>query len=84
LGSATITHPFHPLRGKRFAILKTRRVGGIDTLILRGSERGTFGVPAEWTDRADPPVRDRQPQIFDPLSLFELAELVRHLRILQK
>jgi hypothetical protein len=54
LGWAEISHPFHPLRGRRFEVLKKRRVAGVDTLILRELERGTLSVPREWTDWADP------------------------------
>ena len=50
MGWATITHPFHPLHGQRFEVLKTRRVAGIDTLILRHAERGSYAVAQEWTD----------------------------------
>lgn len=53
-GWATLTHPFHPLRNQRFRVLKVRKVAGEDTLILQGSYRGTFAVPKEWTDQADP------------------------------
>src|SRR5436190_17916334 len=35
LGSAEITHPFHPRRGQRFVVLKVRRVSGVETLSLR-------------------------------------------------
>src|SRR5208282_2803515 len=52
LGWAEISHPFHPLRGRRFEVLKKRRVAGVDTLILGELERGTFSVPREWTDWA--------------------------------
>jgi len=54
LGWAEIHHPFHPLRGQRFGVLKTRRVGGTDTLILKQHERGSFSVPREWTDWGTP------------------------------
>lgn len=54
LGWAEMCHPFHPLRGARFPVLKKRRVGGVDILILRGLERGTFSVARESTDWADP------------------------------
>jgi hypothetical protein len=50
LGWATITHPFHPLRSQRFEVLKTRRVAGTDTLILRHPDRGSYTVAQEWTD----------------------------------
>jgi hypothetical protein len=54
LGWAEIRHPFHPLKGQRFAVLKERRVSGVDTLMLRDAVRGSFAVAREWTDRADP------------------------------
>jgi hypothetical protein len=62
LGWAEISHPFHPLRGRQFEVLKKRRVAGVDTLILRELERGTVSVPREWTDWADP-------SAYDPLTL---------------
>jgi len=34
LGWALITHPFHPLKGQRFAILKIRNIGGREVLSL--------------------------------------------------
>src|SRR5262252_1870113 len=46
-GWAEIRHPFHPLRGQRFEVLKKRRVAGVDTLILRELERGSFSVARE-------------------------------------
>lgn len=45
-----ITHPFHPLRSQRFEVLKTRRVAGVNTLILRHPDRGSYTVAQEWTD----------------------------------
>jgi Family of unknown function (DUF5372) len=58
LGWAEIRHPFHPLRGRRFEVLKKRRIAGVDTLILRELERGSFSVAREWTDWADPSLSD--------------------------
>lgn len=83
LGWAEVRHPFHPLKGQRFPVLKTRRVGGTETLILREPSRGSIAVRREWTDwdaatastaAATPP---RQ-LAFE--SLLELAELVDNLR----
>jgi hypothetical protein len=54
LGWVEIRHPFHPLRGQSFPVVKKRRVAGVDTLILRGLEHGTFSIAREWTDWADP------------------------------
>jgi hypothetical protein len=81
-GWAEILHPFHPLRGQHFQVLKTRRVGGVDTLILREPTRGSFCVPREWTDRADPPLDDSlnlPPRRLDADLLLELAALLERL-----
>jgi hypothetical protein len=34
--------------------LKERRSAGIDTLLLREQDRGTFSIAREWTDWANP------------------------------
>ena len=84
LGWAEILHPFHPLRGQRFQVLKARCVGGVDTLILREPARGSFCVPREWTDRADPPLRDSldlPPRQLDASLLLELAALLERLTL---
>jgi hypothetical protein len=77
LGWAEVRHPFHPLRGQRFPVLKTRRVGGAETLILRESTRGSLAVRREWTDwdaaTGDPAM---PPQLLALESLLELAKLV--------
>jgi hypothetical protein len=78
-GWAEIRHPFHPLRGRRFAVLKQRRVAGIDTLILRDAERGSFAVAVQWTDRATPGAYERlggSPGRLDLDSLCDLVELI--------
>jgi Family of unknown function (DUF5372) len=82
LGWAEIRHPYHPLRGQRFRVLKERRVSGVDTLILRELERGSFSVPREWTDWASPsPYRSLglPPQRLEADSLLELAALLDQL-----
>ena len=79
LGWAEISHPFHPQRGRRFEVLKKRRVAGVDTLILRELERGTLSVPREWTDWADPSPYDSltlPPHHLAADCLLELAALV--------
>jgi hypothetical protein len=82
LGWVEIRHPFHPLRGQRFPVLKTKRTGGVDTLILRGSGAGTFSVAREWTDRADPSPWDElalTPQRLEASLIFELVTLLERL-----
>src|ERR1700731_2174468 len=83
LGSAEVTHPFHPLRGHRFVVLKVRRVSGVDTLSLRHSELGSFAMPREWTDWAPPNAEvtpaGGEPLITDAFGLVALNELVASL-----
>jgi len=53
-------------------------VAGVDALILRELERGTFSIAREWTDWADPSPYDAlglPPQRLDADSLFELVTL---------
>src|ERR1700756_608895 len=52
LGSAEITHPFHPFRGQRFVVLKIRMISGAERLSLRHAEMGSFAVRRDWTDWA--------------------------------
>jgi hypothetical protein len=82
LGWAEIRHPFHPLRGQRFQILKARRIAGIDTFLLRELDRGTFSIAREWTDWADPSPYFSlgfPPRRLDAGLLFELAALLEQL-----
>jgi len=84
LGWAEILHPFHPLRGQRFQVLKTRRVSGVDTLILRELERGTFSIARNWTDWADPSPYGElglPPRRLEGHSLLELVALLEELAI---
>jgi Family of unknown function (DUF5372) len=83
LGSAEVTHPFHPLRGHRFVVLKVRRVSGVETLSLRHSELGSFAMPSEWTDWVAPNAHltaaDGKPLITDAFGLLALNELIASL-----
>ena len=49
LGWTEVRHPFHPLRGQRYPVLKTRRVAGIENLAV-GSlvvlDRNRAGIKA--------------------------------------
>jgi len=82
LGWAETRHPFHPLKGQRFLVLKERRVAGVDTLILRNTERGSFAVAKEWTDRATPSPYEAlgtTPGRLDAQCLLDLVALVEQL-----
>jgi hypothetical protein len=79
LGSAEVVHPFHPLRGQRFSVLKVRRVSNVETLSLRHAEFGSFAMPREWTDWAPPGAEASSPVdplLVDAFGLVALAELV--------
>jgi hypothetical protein len=82
LGWATITHPFHPLRSQRFEVLKTRRVAGVNTLILRHPDRGSYTVAQEWTDWALPDASTEPSETTHKLAvepLLQLADLLAEL-----
>jgi hypothetical protein len=79
LGSAEVVHPFHPLRGQRFVVLKVRRVSGVETLSLRHSDLGSFAMPREWTDWSplDEQASARAaPLLINAFGLTALAELI--------
>jgi len=46
-GTATITHPFHPLHGKSFPILKVRKFPSENRFSLL-AEGDVFSVPESW------------------------------------
>jgi hypothetical protein len=82
LGSAEVTHPFHPLRGQRFVVLKIRRVAGVETLSLRHHDLGSFAMAREWTDWAPPgasAVSAGKSLMIDAFGLLSLTELVTSL-----
>jgi Family of unknown function (DUF5372) len=79
LGWAEVTHPFHPLRGQRFVVLKLRRVSGVEMLSLRHTDLGSFAMIREWTDWAPPGIHSTPPAtalVIDVFGLVALAELV--------
>jgi hypothetical protein len=76
LGSASITHPFHPLHGQRFSVLKIRRVSGAPVLSMRHGDLGSFAVPQDWTDRGAPREAAGAPLVIDAFGLCELAAIV--------
>jgi hypothetical protein len=83
LGSATVSHPFHPLRGQTFEVLKVRRLSGQDSLSLRHPNRGTIAMPRDWTNWAPPgaePPPGCTPLLIDAFDLVRLAELVACLK----
>jgi hypothetical protein len=68
LGFVVVTHPFHPLSGQRLEVLYVKRRGADTVFVCSGGVSGLITVPLSWTDRGDPPLRQR-------LSVEALAEL---------
>lgn len=65
-------------------MLKERRVAGVDTLILRNAERGSFAVAKEWTDRSTPSSCEAPgmaPGRLDAQFLLDLVALVEQLSV---
>jgi hypothetical protein len=80
LGWALITHPFHPLSGQRFAILKIRKIAGQEVLSLYDDKVGSLPILRDWTDQAVlcPHAGLIEPApILDVRCLLKLHDLVR-------
>jgi len=78
LGSARVTHPYHPLRGQTFPVLKVRRVGGVEFLSLQETSGSTLYIPLAWTDRAETScwqILGKNPPCFSVPALWTLVEL---------
>jgi hypothetical protein len=54
LGFVVVTHPFHPLRGQRLAVLFVKRRAGDTVLVCSGGVSGQITLPWSWTDRGEP------------------------------
>ena len=63
-------------------MLKARCVAGVDTLILRDVERGSFAVAREWTDLAKPHFCERVDGSTARLDLRSLCDLVTLIELL--
>ncbi|MCA1697465.1 MAG: Y4bD/Y4pK family protein [Actinobacteria bacterium] len=46
-----VTHPFHPLRGQRLAVLFERRRGGRRVYVCEGGPLGSVTLAEDATDR---------------------------------
>ena len=79
-----ITHPYHPFRGKRLRVLKTKKISGEETVILEGTERGTISVLREWTDLSDPSNEINSGLEQPALSVRKLIELAELVELLEK
>jgi Family of unknown function (DUF5372) len=76
LGSVVVTHPFHPLRGQRLAVLFVKRRAGDMVVVCSGGVSGQITLPLSWTDRGEPRRAHR-------LSAERLAQLLTTTRAIQ-
>ena len=74
----TVTHPFHPLKGKSFELLAVRNNWGGDRVSYLGTDGRLRTLPLEWTDVHEP---DLVVTIGADRAFFR-ADLLRQLRTL--
>jgi hypothetical protein len=55
LGSVVVTHPFHPLNGRRLEVLFVKRRGDAVVFVCSGGLGGQMTLPLAWTDRGEAP-----------------------------
>jgi hypothetical protein len=80
LGSVEVTHPFHPLRGQTFAVLKLKTISGVPTLSVRHPDLGSFAIREDWTDWSPAnSTPGSQSLVIDAFGLAELAAIVESL-----
>ena len=48
-----MTHPFHPLAGRQFAVADTRHAWGEERVYFYDEDGVLVRIPRAWTDRAD-------------------------------
>jgi Family of unknown function (DUF5372) len=78
-----VTHPFHPLSGRRFANVGTRYNRYGMRILLQVSDRVVCSVPPQWTDSVAPDpevVIGKGRAIVRVRDLLELDGLVARLR----
>jgi hypothetical protein len=80
----TITHPFHPLRGRRF-VLTTRQLNwGEDRVMFFNSDGRLRSMPASWTDAAIEDLFQRTAAGHSWFRVDDLLELSALLQTLQQ
>ena len=76
MGFVVVTHPFHPLRGRRLAVLVVKRRALDTVLVCSGGVSGQITLPWSWTDRGELAWAHR-------LSAERLAQLLTTTRAIQ-
>ncbi len=75
-----IIHPFHPLKGQRFQVLKSVSIVGKEILTLKGADGQAFAIQRDWTDCSEL-TQIPLPQTFLKFDcLLELAKMIEKLK----
>lgn len=82
LGSLTITHPYHPLKGQNYDILKIKKINGVRHYSLDVGD-DVVCVPESWTDRHIVQQMDADDTLL-PFNTYDLMELARLLKMFKK
>ena len=81
-----MTHPFHPLRGRRFELVDRRRTWGEDRVYYQDGGK-LRRMPASWTSAAAPSpfiAISAGRSLFQVADLLELASLISRQREVQR
>ena len=76
LGFVVVSHPFHPLRGRRLEVLFAKRRDEGVVFVCAGGLYGSVTLPEAWTDRGAPAEEHR----LSVRGLVELGSLTRAIR----
>jgi hypothetical protein len=78
-----VTHPFHPLYGRKFAVLTSVRRWGEDRVYFQDDQGRVVSLRAQWTSLFSPPplvALAAGRSAFRADDLVELARLLRGLK----
>jgi len=76
----TITHPFHPLYGKKYGLVGYRRSWRNEYVDLHDEQEQLISVPLAWTDAAE---RDPFVVMAAGRSYFRTEDLVRLVHLIE-
>lgn len=82
-GSFQVTHPFHPLRGRRFALVVYQNNWGDDRVYFYHDRGCLIGLPVQWTSLSSPDpfvVLSAGRSAFRPVDLLALVHLIEQVQ----
>jgi len=81
--SFEVIHPFHPLRGRRFALVVYQHCWGDDQVYFYHDRGCLIGLPVQWTSLAPPDpfvILSAERSAFRPADLLALTRLIEELQ----